>query len=75
MQQNFREIATRTLSIYLVDGKPIKHVFVFTPSVRVKYFWVDLDERHVFVPTPSIGVVHMWVVCSDLDFKSMINLS
>ena len=20
------------------------HVFVFTPSVRVKHFWVDLDE-------------------------------
>jgi hypothetical protein len=32
-----------------VDGKPNKHVSVFTPSVGVKYFSVDLDERHVFV--------------------------
>ena len=47
-----------------MDGKPIKHVFVFTPSVGVKHFWVDLDGRHVFAPTPSVGVVHMWVVCA-----------
>ena len=58
------EIVTRTWSIYLVDGKPIKHVFVFTPTVGVKYFWVDLDGRHVFAPTPSVGVVDMWVVCT-----------
>ena len=44
--------------------KPIKHVFLFTPSVGVKHFWVDLDGRHVFAPTPSVGVVHMWVVCT-----------
>ena len=61
LQQNFWEIAIRTWSIYLVDEKPIKHVFVFTPSVGAKHFWVDLDGRHVFVPTPSVGVVHMWV--------------
>ena len=41
--RNLREISTKTLSIYLVDGKPNKHVFVFTPSVGVKHFWVDLD--------------------------------
>ena len=46
----FREIATRTWSIYLVDGKPNKHVFGFTPSVGVEHFWVDLDGRHVFEP-------------------------
>ena len=46
----------------MLDGKPIKHVFVFTPSVGVKYFWVDLGGRHVFAPTPYVGVVHMWVV-------------
>ena len=45
-----------------MDGKPIKHIFVFAPSVGVEYFWVDLDGRHVFAPTPSVGVVHMWVV-------------
>jgi hypothetical protein len=33
----------------LVDKKPNKHVFVFTPSVGIKHFLVDLDERHVFV--------------------------
>jgi hypothetical protein len=48
----------------LIDEKPNKHIFVFTPSVGVKHFWVDLDGRHVFVPTPSVGVVlHMWMVC------------
>ena len=46
-----------------MDEKPIKHVFVFTPSVGVEYFWVDLDEKHVFAPTPNVGVVHIWVVC------------
>ena len=62
--KTLREISTRTWSIYLVDGKPIKHVFVFTPSVGVEYFWVDLDEKHVFAPTSSIGIVHIWVVCT-----------
>ena len=61
--KTLREISTRTYSTYLVDGKPIKHVFVFTPSVGVKHFWVDLDARHVSMPTPSVGVVLMWVVC------------
>ena len=42
--------------------KPNKPIFVFTPSVGVEHFWVDLDGRHVFMPTPSVGVVHMWVV-------------
>ena len=37
---------------------------VFSPSVGVKYFWVDLDGRHVLAPTPSVGVVHIWVVCT-----------
>ena len=47
-----------------MDRKPNKHVFVFTSSVEVEYFWVDLDGRHVFAPTPSVGVVHMRVVCT-----------
>ena len=47
-----------------MDGKPNKHVFGFTPSVGVEYFWVDLDGKHVFAPTPSVGVVHIWVVCT-----------
>ena len=49
--KTLREISTRTYSIYLVDGKPIKHVFVFTPSVGVEHFWVDLNGKHVFAPT------------------------
>jgi hypothetical protein len=53
------EIVTRTWSIYLVDEKPNKHVFVFTPSVGVEHFWVDLNGKHVFTPTPSVEVVHM----------------
>ena len=51
--------------------KPIKHVFVFTPSVGVENFWLDLDGKHVFVPTPSVRVVCV----RDLDFKSMKKLS
>ena len=47
-----------------MDGKPNEHVFVFTLSVGVEYFLVDLDERHVFALTPSVGVGHMWVVCT-----------
>ena len=37
-----------------MDGKPIKHVFVFTQSVGVEHFLVDLDGRHV-LRTPSVG--------------------
>jgi hypothetical protein len=37
---------------------------VVTPSVGVKYFWVDLDGMACFVPTPSVGVVHMWMLCT-----------
>ena len=43
--------------------KTYQAYFVFTPSVGVKHFWVDLDGRHVFAPTASVGVVHIWVVC------------
>jgi hypothetical protein len=38
------------------------NVFVFTHSVGVEYFWMNLDGRHVFTSTPIVGVVHMWVV-------------
>ena len=37
-----------------MDGKPNKHVFVFTPNVGVKHFWVDVDGRHV-LRTSSVG--------------------
>jgi hypothetical protein len=49
---------------FLVDEKSNKHIFVFTPSVEVQHFWVDLDERHVFTPTPNVGVGHIYVVCT-----------
>ena len=57
-----------------MDGKPIKHVFVFIPSVGVKYFWVDLDGRHIFAYFQCRSNWYMWCV-HDLDFKSMTNLS
>ena len=38
--------------------------FMFTPSVGVKHFWVDLDGKHVFAATLSVGVMYMWVVCT-----------
>ena len=47
-----------------MDGKPIKHAFVFTPRVGAKHFWVDLNGMACFASTPSVGVVHMWVVCT-----------
>ena len=37
-----------------MDGKPIKHVFMFTPIVGVEHFLVDLDGNHVFAPTPVL---------------------
>ena len=46
----------------MVDGKPIKHVFVFTPSVGVKHFWVDLNGMACFCAYPNVGVVHIWVI-------------
>ena len=39
-------------------------MFLFSPSVGVKHFLMDLDGKHVFAPTPSVGVVHMWVMCT-----------
>ena len=60
--KTLREISTRTWSIYLVDEKPNKHIFVFTPSVGVEHFLVGLDGKHVFAPTPSVRVVHNWMV-------------
>ena len=36
---------------------------LFTPSVGIEHFWVDLDEKHVSVSTP-VGVVDIWVVCT-----------
>jgi hypothetical protein len=44
-----------------VDEKPNEHV-LFTPSVGVEHFWVDINGMHNFAPTPSVGVVHMWVM-------------
>jgi hypothetical protein len=58
----------------LVDGKPDKHVFIFTPSVGVEHFLVDLDGRHVFAYSQCRSSRYLWCVC-DLDFKSMTNLS
>ena len=63
LQQNFWEIATRTWSIYLVDIL-LRIFLVFSPSVGVKDFWVDLDGMAYFCTYPSIEVVHMWVVCT-----------
>ena len=49
---------------HLFGGFPMNMFLVFTPSVGVKHFWMDLDGGHIFVPTPSVGVGHMWVVCT-----------
>jgi hypothetical protein len=68
------EISIRIWSIYLVEEKPNKHVFVFTPSVGVEHFWVVLDGRHVFAYFQCRSSRYMWCV-RDLDFKSMTNLS
>jgi hypothetical protein len=44
--------------------KSLSSMFLFTPSVRVERFWVNLNGKHVFAPTPSVGVVHIWLVCT-----------
>ena len=51
--KTLREISTKTLSIYLVDGKSNKHIFVFTPSVGVEHFWVDLNGMACFCAYPQ----------------------
>ena len=38
----------------------LTNIFLFTPSVGVEHFWIDLGESHVFVPTHSVGVVHIF---------------
>ena len=54
------------------SNKNLEHLFdenlwriflVFSPSVGVKHFWMNLDGMHVVAPTPSV-VVHMRVVCT-----------
>ena len=65
LQQNFERDVNKNFRAFIWwMEKPIKHVFVFTHNVGVKYFWVDLDGRHVFAPTRSVGVVQIWVVCT-----------
>jgi hypothetical protein len=50
------------------SNKNLKHLFgdillgiflVFTPSVGVKYFWVDLDGMACFCAPSSVRVVYM----------------
>ena len=36
-----------------MDGKPNKHVFVFTPSVGVEHFEVDLNGMACFCAYPQ----------------------
>ena len=49
---------------HLCGGNLWSIFLVFSPSVGVKYFWVDIDEKDVFAPIPSVRIVHMWVVCT-----------
>ena len=50
------------LGAFILSENLASMFFVFTPSVGVEHFWVDLDGKHVFAPTSSVGVVHIWVV-------------
>ena len=50
--------------------KPIKHIFLFTPSVGGKHF--EVDEKHVFAYFQCRSSKYMWRV-RDLDLGSMIN--
>ena len=58
------EMATRTWIIYLVDGKPIKHVFGVHSQCRSRTFLSGSRWKACFAPTPSVGVVYIWVVCT-----------
>ena len=68
------EIATRTWSIYLVDGKPNKHIFGFTPSVGAEHFLGGSKWKACFAYSQCRSSRYMWYV-HDLNFKSMTNLS
>ena len=63
LQQNLLRDSNKKFE-HLFEVETYQACFVFTPSVGVKHFWMDLDGRHIFAPTPSVGVVHMWVVCT-----------
>jgi hypothetical protein len=56
----------------LVDTS-IKHIFVFNPSVGIKYFKVG-RRKHVFAYSQCRSSMCMWNV-HDLDLESTINLS
>jgi hypothetical protein len=38
---------------HLFRGYPMWYILVFTPSVGVKYFWVDLDRMACFCAYPK----------------------
>ena len=42
----------------------LTNMFLFTPIVGGKHFWVDLNGKHVLAPIPNVGVVHIRVVCT-----------
>ena len=69
-----REISKRAWSIYF-EWEPNKHIFVFTPSVGVEHFWVDLNRRHISaLILVQEQCIFGWNV-RDLDFKSMTSFS
>jgi hypothetical protein len=80
--KTLREISTKTWSIYF-EWKPNEHVFVFTPSVEVEYFWVDLNRRHVFCAylqcrsSAYLGVVYMILILKtwQASYKDQQNLT
>jgi hypothetical protein len=48
-------------------------VLVFTPSVGVEHFWMDLNGGHVVAYFQYRSIIFGWSV-HDLDFKSMTSL-
>jgi len=56
--------SNKNFRAFILWMKNLTSMFLFTPSVGVEHFLVDLDGRNVFAPTPSVGVVHMRMVCT-----------
>ena len=55
LQQNFERDINKNFGAFILSGwKTYQACFVFTPSVGVKLFLVDLDGRHV-LHTPRVG--------------------
>ena len=58
-----------------MDEKPIKHVFVFTPSVGVKYFWMTHRMAEANRCLKSFEILKKAIISGPLPFEIMCDAS